>query len=98
MKTAELVLSLVTTAADHSGLDAKQILGKRREVPLCEARWACWLVMRAHGLTLQEIGRAFRRDHGTVIHGLLRAVDDHGRRNNSFRQLCEAVKNHDKPQ
>ena len=91
MNPQELISSLIAAAAAHTGLDPAEIIGKCRETAHVEARWACWSVMRANGMTLQSIARAFSRDHATIIYGLRRAGDDHGNRSNSFRQLCEAV-------
>ena len=94
MNPQELISSLIAAAAVHTGLDPAEIVGKCRETAHAEARWACWSVLRANGMTLQSIARAFSRDHATIIYGLRRAGDDHGNRSNSFRQLCEAVENH----
>lgn len=91
MNTMELTVKLVTTAADHTGLLPSRIIGRGRCVALCEARWACWLVMRSCGLSLAEIGRAFRRDHGTVLVALRRAAQHRGDREIAFRALCDAV-------
>lgn len=92
MKPSELVAALVTAAADHTGLDALQIVGSGRATDLCEARWACYIVLYSKGWTLQRIGLAFRRDHTTVLHGIERAKDYRGIKGDYFRALCEAVR------
>lgn len=33
-------------------------------------RWALWSVLRENGYTFGQIGRAFSRDHSTVMHGI----------------------------
>jgi len=91
MSTQSITIRLVSAAADHAGLDPCEIVSKSRAVPLCEARWACWLVMRERGLTLNEIGRPFARNHGSVLHGLKSARKNHGARDSEFRKLCEFV-------
>ena len=94
MTTAELAVSLIRAAARHSGASPRLIISKDRSTPTVEARWACWLVMRDHGLTVAEIGSAFSRDHTSVCHGLERSKHHQGKREESFRDLCDFVKNH----
>lgn len=52
-----------------------QLLSERRDAALVEARQAAWLLARElTTASLPAIGRAFRRDHSTVLHGLRRAA------------------------
>jgi chromosomal replication initiation ATPase DnaA len=91
MNTQELTVKLVRAAANHTGLRASLIIGRGRCEALCEARWACWRAMRAQGMTLADIGQAFRRDHATVLVAMKRMKDHRGEREQAFRELCEVV-------
>jgi chromosomal replication initiation ATPase DnaA len=95
MNTMELTVKLVQAAAKHTGLLPSRIIGRGRCVALCEARWAIWLAMRSCGLTLAEIGQAFRRNHATVLVALRRAAEHRGDREIAFRALCDSLKETD---
>jgi chromosomal replication initiation ATPase DnaA len=92
MNTMELTVKLVRAAADHTGLLPSRIIGPGRCAALCEARWACWVVMRSCGLTLAEIGQAFRRDHVTVLVALRKVAKLRGEEKTAFGGLCEVVR------
>ena len=50
-------------------------MGKSRKAPIAQARFLVWFVARQQGMTLQQIARAFDRDHTTILHGI-RSPDD----------------------
>lgn len=82
---------MIEVAAEMAERDAFAIIGSGRDNDLCEVRWACYVALRDLGWTLKRIGKAFHRDHTTICHGLERAKDHHGRREEYFRALCAAV-------
>jgi chromosomal replication initiation ATPase DnaA len=93
MNPTKLAASLLKAAMRHTGLSCAAILGKRRPVALCEARWACWVILRDHKMTFSEIGRLFNRDHRAVMHGVKMArkrMIEPG-----FARLCATVRDHD---
>jgi chromosomal replication initiation ATPase DnaA len=64
---------LIEATAELSGLDM-EVLCTNREAPVFLARATAMWIMRNHlGMSLGEIGRAFGRDHSTVINALRRA-------------------------
>lgn len=61
---------IVEEAADVFGVSVIDLLSKRRDRPLARARQsAMWVAKRLTRHSLPEIGRAFDRDHTTVMHG-----------------------------
>lgn len=68
-----LLHALVEDAAREAGVTVAQILGPQRA--LAPFRWRA--MKRAHeaGFSLPQIGRAFNRDHTTVLHGLRKLAD-----------------------
>lgn len=67
------VSSLINAAADEYEIKPEKIHGRCRDDSACRARFAIWHAMREAGWTLEAIGDAFKRDHGTVAHGLNKA-------------------------
>lgn len=65
--TAQDVITHVSLAFD---IPAKDILGDRRLRQFARPRQAAYRLVRDFaGKTYPEIGRVFRRDHTTVLHG-----------------------------
>lgn len=91
MNPQDVVTSLIMAAAQFSGEPPQGIMGRRRHWALCQCRYAIWHELRAKGWTLQRIGAAFRRDHGTIINGLLRVRELKGKGETDFAHLCEFV-------
>lgn len=61
------LLALLTALAAHFSFDPAQLTARRRDVPLAFARQVAMTLARRHTRhSLEIIGRAFRRDHGTV--------------------------------
>ncbi len=66
-REAQLAIDVVER---HFGIARKYLLSKARPHRVCTARNACFLILRTKtDASLSEIGAAFFRDHGTVIHG-----------------------------
>lgn len=63
---------IVQQVSDLTCISVKDIMGKSRKAPITKARHLVWFVARQQGMTLQQIARAFDRDHTTVLHGIQR--------------------------
>ena len=63
---------IVQQVSDFTCISVKDIMGKSRKAPIARARFLCWFVARQQGMTLQQIARAFGRDHTTILHGIQR--------------------------
>ena len=61
---------IVAQVADLTCLPATEIMGRSRKAPIAQARHLVWLVAQRQGMSLTQIGRAFDRDHTTVLHGI----------------------------
>jgi chromosomal replication initiation ATPase DnaA len=60
------------------GVSLAEMRRQSRRKPVVEARQALmWLLYRRAGLTYSQIGRALKRDHTTVMHGV--AAEDRRR-------------------
>lgn len=67
-----------------------EVFGRRRFASIAEARQCAMTVLRNRGYTFESIGRAFSRDHGTVVHASRKCRDriDVDRK---FRDRWEAI-------
>jgi chromosomal replication initiation ATPase DnaA len=66
---AEVVLAIV---ARQFGVSVPAMRSACRSAHLVRARWCAMLILRERfKYSLQRIGRAFQRDHGTVMSGLM---------------------------
>ena len=89
MTSLELAAKLVSAASKLSGVSCAGIIGDRRTRGLPAARWACWVAMRHHGCTFQEIGTIFMdRCHSTIMHGVTRANRLRAK-SQAYDQICE---------
>lgn len=70
--------NMVDKVADRYGYNRDDILGKRRTIKHIWPRHAAMYLCRLCGLTFQEVGDIFNKDHGTVIHAC-----------NNIRNLCD---------
>lgn len=57
-------------AAKRYGVSVEDVLGPSKEKHFVEARRYAWKMARRSGWSLTEIGRAFNRDHTTILVGL----------------------------
>lgn len=66
---------IVQSAARHARILPSEIFGTKRHLNVVDARHAAIRVARAlrPELSLNQLGRAFRRDHSTIIHAIRRA-------------------------
>lgn len=70
--------NIVDKIADRYGYKRGDILGKRRTVKHIWPRHTAMYLCRLCGLTFQEIGDIFNKDHGTAINAC-----------NNIRNLCD---------
>lgn len=70
--TGGTVQKIVREVSASSGIPVDDLLGRSRKPHIAQARFLCWYVAREHGMSLQQIGRAFGRDHSTIVHGIQR--------------------------
>lgn len=65
---ARYVAKIRGVVADLYGIEPSDIAGPRRHARLVIPRSIAMQLAREHGLSLPQIGRAFNRDHTTVLH------------------------------
>lgn len=61
---------IVQQVSDFTCISVKDIMGKSRKAPIAHARFLIWFIAHREGLSLQQIARAFDRDHTTIHHGI----------------------------
>lgn len=57
-------------AARSWNVPAEQILGRKRDLRTCAARWAVMHALDDLGWSSVKIGQYLNRDHTTILHGL----------------------------
>lgn len=64
---------IIPAVAAAAGITSREILSERRERRAVQARHAAmWLAREMSGYSYPAIGRAFRRDHTSVLYGVAR--------------------------
>ena len=61
-------------ALDHC-VSVKEIMSPNQQRHVAHARFAAYVALRDRGLSMPQIGRFFKRDHTTVLHGIRRAKE-----------------------
>lgn len=70
------VRGIIETTAAAFGVSSQDLLSTRRVAALVSARHAAmWLARKRTGHGYLRLGNAFRRDHSTVMYGVLRATE-----------------------
>lgn len=71
MTRSELVVQLSHKAASMFEVDFEELTAPTRQRgPVIARRWV-WLQLHdVHGWSFPEIGKAMKRDHSTVVHGV----------------------------
>lgn len=67
-----LIETIKTRVCSHFDLTAAELTGRTRTDRICRARFFAYSLARECGMTLNEIGHAFKKDHGAVISGINR--------------------------
>lgn len=70
-----LMADIITLAAEMAMIDRKVLVGRTRYRRVVRVRQACMLLARENGHSYPIIGKAFGRDHSTIIHGCEVAED-----------------------
>lgn len=61
---------IVRIVANHYGLPVVALLGRGRRYGVAKARHVAMFLACRHGSSASEVGRAMRKDHTTVLHGV----------------------------
>ena len=65
--------------ADYTKIPVEKICSNRRDAHIVRARWMAWYLLREEfNFYVATIGRAYERDHTTVISGLRKAEEYFG--------------------
>ncbi len=84
--------SIQEVVAEEYGLAPRELSGRRRTARVAEARHVAMLFSRElTDYSLVEIGEAFCRDHGTVIHGI-NSLKDKMEKSTSIRGSVEKIR------
>jgi chromosomal replication initiator protein len=62
----------IRTVSAATGIPPSVVLSPTRTAHVARARHVAMAICRAKGMSLSEIGRAFNRDHTSVLNGLRR--------------------------
>ena len=65
-----LAYAIVRAVAAERGFTVETILGRGRSRPIVAVRWEVWRRLHDAGWSSVAIGRAFDRDHTTILHAL----------------------------
>ena len=94
-KIDELAEEVVGIASRRFDVTASAIVGKTRAAKVVLARQASQWALRRLGLTIERIGKVFRRDHSTVL-SACRKIDDlyqaGGRPREELEELLEEAR------
>lgn len=66
----EMLRDTIDLTALSYGVRKSDILGTSRSRELVQARREIWKHLREQGWSYPRIGRAFNRDHTTILHGV----------------------------
>jgi len=61
---------VVNSAVETWGITRDKIFGKSRKEEFCAVRYMIWAKLSGRGHSSACIGKAFNRDHSTILHGL----------------------------
>lgn len=85
----------VELVASYFAVGVSDLLGTRRNREIAEARmWLYLLLFEHYRMSYSEIGRALKRDHGAVIHGVKAAKERIAmdkRDRETWALICERV-------
>lgn len=64
------IRQIVNAVAEATSIPAWVIYSKKRDKKFAHARQLVYYLAHRHGMSFSAIGRAMRRDHTTVMHGV----------------------------
>jgi chromosomal replication initiation ATPase DnaA len=65
-----LVMEIVKAVCESADIPIAEVLGVRRSQAIVDARWLIFYLAKENGHTVEAIGRAMKKDHSTVVHGI----------------------------
>lgn len=87
----EVVIRVIEEVSDHYGVSPEDILGRSKKRRIVDARHAAMFVARTvTGLSFPVLGRAFDRDHTTVL-SAVRAVEGRARYDADLAEGLDAL-------
>jgi len=70
------VIEILTAVSKATGVTISDMKSKNRAAYACQARYMAFYLLHRQGLVLQRIAEVFnRKDHSTVIHGMVHHED-----------------------
>lgn len=69
-----------------TGQPIPEVMGKSRRAELCRIRERIWLRAYEAGFSSVQIGRVFKRDHTSILHGIRNARQEASADNLSRRE------------
>lgn len=88
MLTSDLVLAGSKMFRVHPDV----IYGDNRTAFICRARFGIYMALHLRGASKTQVGRIMRRDHSTIIHGLIRA-ERMMEKDDSFKRVVDKLVN-----
>lgn len=85
---------LLNTVCQLYGLSCRILRSRSRKNHISEARQLVWYVLRDYGWSFQQIGKAFGRDHTSVMHGVKR-IQGRLSYEPSLKTILERVRAHE---
>lgn len=70
------IREMTRQACAETGQPIPEIMGKSRKAELCRVRERIWLRAHEAGFSSAQIGRVFKRDHTSILHGIRNARQD----------------------
>lgn len=67
------IRQITREACAATGQPIPDIMGKSRKAVLCRVRERIWLQAHEAGFSSVQIGRVFKRDHTSILHGIRNA-------------------------
>jgi len=87
-----LTSDLVLAGSEMFKIHPDVIYADNRTAFVCRARFGLYMALYLRGASKTQVGRIMRRDHSTVIHGLIRA-DRMMKKDDSFKRVVDKLVN-----
>jgi predicted DNA-binding protein YlxM (UPF0122 family) len=83
---------MITEFSKYTGISVEDILGKSREVHICDARHVYWYLLYRNGFTITQIAKNHNTVHSTVYYAI-RRIGRMKELDKRIGQLYEQTKN-----
>lgn len=70
MSIERIIERIVAITAGYYGISKAEIYGRSRATNIVTARHMAYLLAYNSGMSFTEIGKRFKRDHTTIMHGV----------------------------